>query len=127
MSSDEWSIHLFLCYSDPFDCSNCHIVWLVRDYPHFISFIDNGVCSDGTPFSELKPEYFKGCAVSSHNILVYYLTILIYHIIPSFKSLEVTTEPTTTGPTTDSASQLKSHVEFMTISIIMFVITFLKY
>jgi len=27
------------------------------------------MCSDGTPFSELKPEYFKGCAVSFQNFL----------------------------------------------------------
>ena len=67
-----------------FDCSNCHLAWLIRDNRHFLPSIFGGQCSNGTTFEELIPSGFVDCPVMIQLIipfdLLVFLIIFLLHL-----------------------------------------------
>ena len=53
----------FFLALDPIDCSDCHLTWLIRDNRHFLEFIYEGQCSNGTYLTDLDPNGFSDCPV----------------------------------------------------------------
>jgi len=47
--------------SNPFNCSDCHLAWLIRDNPNLKTVISGGVCSNGTAFSLLNANGYANC------------------------------------------------------------------
>ena len=47
-----------------FDCSDCHLAWLIRDNPHLLTPIISGTCSNGTTFALLKAIGYANCPVT---------------------------------------------------------------
>ncbi|XP_057376103.1 phospholipase A2 inhibitor beta-like [Daphnia carinata] len=47
--------------SNPLDCGDCHLAWLIRDSPSLLNAVESAVCSDGTAFSALNPSAFADC------------------------------------------------------------------
>jgi len=50
---------------DGFDCIEdpCHLTWLLRDNRHFLPFVWNAACANGTLFEDIQPDdpMFKDC------------------------------------------------------------------
>ena len=44
--------------TDPMDCSDCHLAWLIRDNRHLLAAVYKGTCSNGTTFQQLEPKGF---------------------------------------------------------------------
>ena len=55
--------NFFLFETDPIDCSDCHVSWLIRDNRHLISAVHGGKCSNETAFQELDPLGYADCPV----------------------------------------------------------------
>ena len=49
--------------TDPFDCSDCHLVWLIRDNRHLLAAVYGATCSNGTVFKDLDPNGYADCPV----------------------------------------------------------------
>nr|CAH0107179.1 unnamed protein product [Daphnia galeata] len=47
--------------SNPVNCGDCHLAWLIRDNPNLLNAVEAATCSDGTPFSSLSPSIFSTC------------------------------------------------------------------
>ncbi|XP_046650032.1 uncharacterized protein LOC124341131 [Daphnia pulicaria] len=47
--------------SNPVNCGDCHLAWLIRDNPNLLSAVKSATCSDGTPFASLSPSIFSSC------------------------------------------------------------------
>ncbi|KZS13262.1 uncharacterized protein LOC123472400 [Daphnia magna] len=47
--------------SNPLECGDCHLAWLIRDSPSLLNAVESAVCSDGTAFSALNPSIFADC------------------------------------------------------------------
>ena len=69
---------LFKLTTDPFDCSDCHLTWLIRDNRRLLPFVAGGYCSNGTIFEDLNPSGYENCPV---------IILLAYnrHIIEQFE------------------------------------------
>ena len=46
-----------------FDCSDCHLAWLIRDNRKLLPSVEQGTCSNGTTFDQLDPNGFAECPV----------------------------------------------------------------
>ena len=64
-SADELTVFL-LCkrLTDPIDCSDCHLTWLMRDNRRLLTTITGGTCADGTAFFSLDPNGYADCPVT---------------------------------------------------------------
>ncbi|KAI9554619.1 hypothetical protein GHT06_019892 [Daphnia sinensis] len=47
--------------SNPLECGDCHLAWLIRDSPGLLNAVESAVCSDGTALSALNPSIFADC------------------------------------------------------------------
>ena len=54
---------LFKLTTDPFDCSDCHLTWLIRDNRRLLPAVYKGTCSNGTRFEDLNPNGYENCPV----------------------------------------------------------------
>ena len=54
---------LFKLTTDPFDCGDCHLAWLIRNNQRLLPSVANGVCSNGTRFEALDPSGYENCPV----------------------------------------------------------------
>ena len=48
---------------DPIDCTTdyCHMAWLIRDHPNYLSNVRYSGCSNGTRFEDLNPNGYNDC------------------------------------------------------------------
>ena len=69
---------LFKRPTDPIDCGDCHLTWLIRDNRQLLDAVVGGSCSNGTRFGALDPSGYANCPV---------IILLAYdrHIIEQFK------------------------------------------
>ena len=67
-------------YTDPIDCESdpCHLAWLIKDNRYLLNPIADGVCSNGTKFTDVDSNYFTFCPVTPvriHSVVIFYLIL----------------------------------------------------
>ena len=65
-------------YTDPIDCESdpCHLAWLIKDYRKLLNPVADGVCSNGTKFTDLDSNYYTICSVTPmHLVVIFYLIL----------------------------------------------------
>ena len=73
---------LFKLTTDPFDCGDCHLAWLIRNNRRLLPAVAGGYCSNGTRFEALDPSGYANCPViillayNSHTIEQFKLFLL---------------------------------------------------
>ena len=88
---DWWIVFLlFKLTTDPFDCGDCHLTWLIRDNRRLLPAVVGGSCSNGMRFGALDPIGYENCPVIISGGCI---STILFGVLYNFYLLQVFTCP----------------------------------